>query len=191
VLLIDADATRAQAVKRGLEEQGILVVALTTEIVGLTARVRDSGADIIVCGLEDPSRDALDSMRTLHREEPRPVILFAEQSTPKQIEAALEAGVTAYVVEEMAPERMRPVIEVAIRQFRAYQALRDQVAKAQIHLEERKLIERAKGLIMQAHGLTEEEAHRFLRRAAMDRGQRLVDAAEQILAQRLPIKPMK
>jgi response regulator NasT len=190
VLLVDADGRRAEAVREGLEAQGFQVVALVAEVVGLTARVRESGADIIVCGIDDPSRDALDSMRALARDEPRPVVLFAERGAPEQIEAAIEAGVAAYVAEGLDPARVRPVIEVAIRQFRAYQALRGQLARAQAQLEERKVIERAKGLLMQARGLDEEQAHQALRRAAMDRGQKLVEAAERILAQKINRKPV-
>jgi len=151
----------------------------------LTTRVRESGADVIVCGIDDPSRDALDSMRALARDEPRPVVLFAERSAPEQIKAAIEAGVAAYVAEGLDPARVRPVIEVAIQQFRAYQALRGVLARTQAELEERKVIERAKGLLMQARGLDEDQAHQALRRTAMDHGQRLMDAAKHILAQKM------
>jgi response regulator NasT len=153
--------------------------------------VRQSGADVIVCGIDDPSRDALDSMRALQQHEPRPIVLFTENAAPEQIEAAIEAGVAAYVAEGLAPERVRPVIEVAIRQFRAYQALRQQLAQAQVQLEERKVIERAKGLLMQARGFSEGQAHQALRRMAMVGGKRLLDAAEHLLAQKERNKPAK
>jgi response regulator NasT len=158
------------------------MVALASDIVGLTDRVRQSGADVIVCGIDDPSRDALDSMRALQQDEPRPVVLFTENAAPEQIEAATEAGVSAYITEGLAPEKVRPVIEVAIRQFRAYQALREQLAQARLQLEERKVIERAKGLLMQARDFSEEQAHEALRRMAMDAGQRLLEAAKHLLA---------
>jgi response regulator NasT len=189
VLIVDADATRGQAVRLGLEAQGLQVVEVASSIVGLTERVRQSGAEVIVCGIDDPSRDALDSMRALQQNEPRPVVLFTENAAPEQIEAAIDAGVAAYVAEGLAPQRVRPVIEVAIRQFRAYHALREQLAEARLHLEERKVIERAKGLLMQARGYSEDQAHRVLRRMAMDAGQRLSDMAEQLLAQRAINKP--
>jgi response regulator NasT len=182
VLLVDADAARGQAVRLDLEAQGLQVVELAADIVGLTERVRQSRADVIVCGIDDPSRDALDSMRALQQHEPRPIVLFTENAAPEQIEAAIDAGVAAYVAEGLAPEKVRPVIEVAIRQFRAYQALREQLAQARLQLEERKVIERAKGLLMQARGFSEEQAHQTLRRMAMDAGQRLLEAAEQVLA---------
>jgi response regulator NasT len=185
VLLVDADSHRAETVRKELEAQGFQVVALIAGVVGLTTKVRESAADVIVCGLDDPSRDALDSMRALARDEPRPVVLFAERNAPGQIEAAIDAGVAAYVAEGLDPARVRPVIEVAIRQFRAYQALRDALARTQAELEERKVIERAKGVLMQARGLDEDQAHQALRRSAMDHGQKLVEAARRILAQRI------
>ncbi len=181
VLLIDGEPDRAAAVKAGLEAAGFTVVATAPEAVDLTRLVRDSAADIIVCDLDDPGRDALESMRALNRDEPRPVVVFAERGDPAQIEAAIEAGVAAYVVEGLAPARVRPVLEVAIRRFRAHQALRAQLEQAQATLAERTIIERAKGMLMQRRRLSEEEAYRLLRRWAMDRSRRLVDVAHDFL----------
>lgn len=178
---MDADAERAEAVRAGLEAAGCAVVAVAPDAADLTRRVREAGAEVIVCDLDDPSRDALESMRTLHRDEPRPVVVFAARGEPGQIEAALEAGVAAYVVEGLAPARVRPVLEVAIRRFRAHQHLRAQLEEARATLAERAVIERAKGALMQRRRLTEDEAHRQLRRLAMDRGQRLADAAREVL----------
>lgn len=182
VLLVDADEPRARAVQAALEAEGYQVVGIAAQAMGLTERVRASAADVIVCGIDDPSRDALDSMRALHRDEPRPVVLFAERGEPAQIAAAIEAGVASYVVEGLSPSRVRPVIEVAIHQFRSHQALREALARSQADLAERKLIERAKGLLMQAHRLDEATAHRRLQRQAMDAGLKLVEVAQQLLA---------
>jgi len=181
VLLVDAEPDRADAVRAGLEAAGCTVVAVTPVLGDLTAQVRAAAADVIVCALDDPSRDALESMRALHRDEPRPVVVFAASGEPDQIEAALAAGVAAYVVEGLAPARVRPVIEVAIRRFRAHQALLAELAAAQAKLADRTLIERAKGMLMQRRRLSEAEAHRTLRRTAMDRGVKLVDAARALL----------
>jgi response regulator NasT len=181
VLLVDTDAERACQVRSGLEGAGFQVVAVASETADLTRLVRESGADVIVCDLDDPSRDALESMRALHRDEPRPVVVFAERGAPDQIEAALEAGVAAYVVEGLAPARVRPVLEVAIRRFRAHQALRAELDAARATLAERTLIERAKGVLMQRRRLPEAEAYRLMRRWAMDRGQRMVQIAQALL----------
>jgi response regulator NasT len=181
VLLVDAEAERAAAVAAGLEAAGCTVVAISPDVAELTQRVREAGADVIVCDLDDPSRDALESMRALHRDEPRPVVVFAARGEPDQIEAALDAGVAAYVVEGLSPARVRPVLEVAIRRFRAHQALRAQLEQAQATLAERVVIERAKGVLMQRRKLSEEEAYRLLRRWAMDGGRRLADVAREFL----------
>jgi two-component system, response regulator / RNA-binding antiterminator len=181
---VDSDGDRATAVQAGLVAAGCTVVGIASGTADLTRAVRESGAEVIVCGLDDPSRDELEGMRALHRDEPRPVVLFAEKAEPAQIEAALEAGVAAYVVEGMAPSRVRPVIEVAIRRFRAHQALREELAEARQGLEERRLVDRAKVALMQRHRLTEPEAYRRLRRMAMDTGQKLGAVAATILTQK-------
>ncbi|WP_235907680.1 ANTAR domain-containing response regulator [Siccirubricoccus phaeus] len=181
VLLVDSDRERAAAVEQGLVTAGCTVVAVAAGIDDLVQRVRDTGAEVIVCGLDDPSRDELEGMRALHRDEPRPVVLFAEKAEPEQIEAALEAGVAAYVVEGMAPARVRPVMEVAIRRFRAHQKLQQELAAARSDLEERKLVDRAKALLMRRDRLSEPEAYRRLRRMAMDRGKRLAAIAASLL----------
>lgn len=181
VLLVDGDAERASRVSAGLVAAGCEVVALAPDAGDLTRRVRESGAEVIVCDLDDPGRDALESMRALHRDEPRPVVLFANRGEPEQIEAALEAGVAAYVVEGLAPARVRPVIEVAIRRFRAHQALREELETTRATLAARKVIDSAKARLMEKRRLTEDEAYRRLRRMAMNEGLRLVDAARAIL----------
>jgi response regulator NasT len=157
------------------------VVAVAAEAADLTGMVRQAAADVIVCDIDDPGRDALESMRALHRDEPRPVVVFAARGEPDQIEGALEAGVAAYVVEGLAPNRVRPVIEVAIRRFRAHQLLRARLEQAQATLADRVIIERAKGVLMQRRSLSEEEAFRLMRRWAMDRGRRLVQVAADFL----------
>ena len=166
----------------GLAAAGCTVVAIETGTADLVRRVRDSGAEVIVCGLDDPSRDEIEGMRALHRDEPRPVVLFAERAEATQIEAAIAAGVAAYVVEGLAPARVRPVMDVAIANFRAHQALRAEAAAARQGLEERKLVDRAKAVLMARHRLSEPEAYRRLRRMAMDRGQKLAVVAAGILA---------
>jgi response regulator NasT len=186
VLLVDGEPDRAAAVKAGLESAGCAVVAVAPDAGGLSRLVRESKADVIVCDLDDPGRDALESMRALHRDEPRPVVVFAARGEPDQIEVAIEAGVAAYVVEGLSPGRVRPVIEVAIRRFRAHQALRARLEQAQATLADRVVIERAKGVLMQRRRLNEEEAYRLLRRWAMDRGERLVQVAQRFLRESRP-----
>jgi response regulator NasT len=182
VLLVDGTAERASLVAAGLAEAGFDVVAIASDARDLTRRVRESGAEVIVCDLDDPGRDALESMRALNRDEPRPVVLFANRGEPEQIEAALEAGVAAYVVDGLTPNRVRPVIEVAIRRFRAHRAMREELETTRATLAARKLIDAAKARLMETRRLTEQEAYRHLRRMAMDRGIRLAEAAKAVLS---------
>ena len=182
VLLVDGGAERAALVASGLAEAGYEVVAIVSDARDLTLRVRDSQAEVIVCDLDDPGRDALESMRALNRDEPRPVVLFANRGEPDQIETALEAGVAAYVVEGLTPSRVRPVIEVAIRRFRAHQALREELETTRATLAARQAIDAAKARLMTRQGLSEPDAYRRLRRIAMERGLRLAEAAKSILS---------
>ena len=184
MLLVDGDAGRAAAVRAGLEAAGCTVVDVASDAADLTARVRASRADVIVCDLDDPSRDALEAMRALTRDEPRPVVLFAERAAPEQIAAALEAGVAAYVVEGLSPARVRPVLDVAILRFRAHEALRAELAEARATLGERDAIARAKRRLMQDEALSEPEAHRRLQRLAMERRLKLGEVASALLARR-------
>ena len=121
-------------------------------------------------------------MRALNRDEPRPVVMFVDRSDPASITAAMEAGVAAYVIEGLQPGRVRAVIDVAVARFQAHQALRAELDEARSALTERKLVERAKGVLMQTRKMSEDEAYRTLRRLAMDQGKRLADVAESVIA---------
>ena len=182
VLLVDANAERAAAVSAGLAADGCTVVAVVPDHAELVRQIRAAAADVIVCDLDSPSRDAIESMRVLHREEPRPVVMFVERSDPASIAAAVAAGVAAYVIEGLAPSRVRAVIDVAVARFRSFEALRAELRDAQSALIDRKAIERAKGILMRTRRLSEEDAYRTLRRLAMDQGKRLAEVAESVIS---------
>jgi response regulator NasT len=182
VLLVDDNEERAAAVTAGLEADGCRVVGRVADHADIVAQVRAAGAEVIVCDIDHESRDAIESMRALHRDEPRPVVMFVDRADPGSIQAAMEAGVAAYVIEGLQPSRVRAVIDVAVARFAAHQALRAELAEARATLSERKLVERAKGLLMQTRRMSEDEAYRTLRRLAMDQGKRLADVAESVIA---------
>jgi response regulator NasT len=182
VLLVDDNAERAATVRAGLEADGCQVVDIARDPTDLVSRVRKAAADVIVCDIDNPSRDAIESMRALQRDEPRPVVMFVDQSDPDSIGAAMEAGIAAYVIEGLSPNRVRSVVDVAIARFRAHQALRSELAEARGALEERKVVERAKGILMRTRGLDEEAAYRALRTLAMEQGRRLIDIANGVIA---------
>ena len=182
VLLVDGDAARAEAVANGLIADGCEIVGLVPNHADIVAVVRSTGADVIVCDLDHASRDAIDSMQALNQDEPRPVVMFVDRTEPGATEAALKAGVAAYVVEGLAPSRVKSVIDVAVARFRAHQELRSQLEEARSALSDRKRIERAKGLLRQTRKMSEDEAYRTLRRLAMDQGKKLSETAANVMA---------
>lgn len=182
VLLVDDNLERAAAVTAGLEADGCVVVGRIPDHADIVAQVRAAGAEVIVCDLDNSSRDAIESMRALHRDEPRPVVMFVDRAEPASIAAAMDAGVAAYVIEGLQPSRVRAVIDVAVARFAAHQALRAELAEVRTALSDRKVVERAKGLLMQTRRMSEDEAYRALRRLAMDQGKRLAEVAESVIA---------
>ena len=181
VLLVDNDAERAAAVRDGLLVEGCAVVEIVSHPVDLVHHVRRARADVIVCDIDSPSRDALESMHALNRDEPRPVVMFVDRSDADSIARAMQAGVAAYVIEGLVPRRVKAVVDVAVARFQAHQSLRTELEEMRTALEGRKLIDRAKAALMRSRQLSEPEAYRALQRAAMNRGQKLTDAAAAIL----------
>ena len=182
VLVVDNNTARADAVRIGLEAQACSVVVVAPNHRDLVRQVRDAAADVIVFDLDDPSRDAIESMRVLHRDEPRPVVMFVDRSDPASIRDAMSAGVAAYVIEGLAPGRVKAVIDVAVARFTAHQALRSELQEAKSALNDRKVVERAKGILMETKRMTEDEAYRTLRRLAMDQGKRLAEVAANVIS---------
>ena len=181
ILLIDEDVARAGLVRAGLEADGCVVIDVAPDATDLVRRVRAAAADVIVCDFDAASRDAIESMRALNRDEPRPVVMFVDRSDPDSIAAAMSAGVSAYVIEGLAVGRVKAVVDVAIARFAAHQALKAELREARSALSDRKLIERAKGLLMQSRRMSEEEAFRTLRNLAMSQGKRLTEIAESVI----------
>jgi response regulator NasT len=181
VLLIDADSGRAALLKQALRDGGYEVVAHIGQCTSLLAEVARHDPDMIIIDTDSPDRDTLESMRTLHHMQPRPVVMFSADDERAVVERAIRAGVSAYIVDGLNGRQVKPAIEVAIARFREYQALRDELAKTRSSLEERKVIERAKGLLMARRNIDEEAAYQALRKLAMDRGQKLADVARSVI----------
>ena len=182
VLLVDQEPDRASTLERVLRDAGYDLlgkVAPDTELVG---QVRRLGPDVTIVDMALPDRDPLEYIATLTRDQPKPIVMFVDQSDETMIGRAVKAGVSAYVVDGVDPQRVKPIVDVAIAQFREFQALRDELAQTKSNLAGRKLIDRAKGLLMAERDLSEEDAYRALRKLAMDRGMRLSDVAEEVLA---------
>jgi response regulator NasT len=181
-MIVDENAERAALIEAGLVEGGCEVVARLIGRADLQARINEIQPDVIVIDMECPDRDTLEDMSRITRHQPRPTVMFVDRSDSESIRAAVHAGVSAYVVGGLSPERVRPILEVAIARFSEFQALRQELDSAKSSLEERKVIERAKGLLMKSRGLDEEQAFRLLRKMAMDRKTRLAIVARELVA---------
>ena len=180
VLLIDDGAHRVSLIRDELTRQGHVVVGVLDAAMAIDECVRTLTPDVVIVDAESPSRDTLEHLATVSVKHPRPVVVFAEDDSAEPMQMALAAGVSAYVIAGLRPERLAPVLQVAIARFAQDRALREQLGEAQAKLSDRKIIERAKGVLMRQSGLTEDEAYSQLRRLAMDRGQRLVEVAQRV-----------
>jgi response regulator NasT len=182
VLLVDEDAGRAALLKLALRESGYTVSLHVGTTANLPARVREIDPDVIIIDRESPDRDTLEHVCIVTRDQPRPVVLFTQDGDRTTIQAAVRAGVSAYVVGGMSAERVRPILDVAMARFDEFQAMRQELDKAKLSLAERKQIERAKGIVMKSKGVSEDEAYVLLRKLAMERNQRLAQVAENVIA---------
>jgi response regulator NasT len=182
VLLIDDNPARAAIIEDGLRGAGYRLLARLQGTQDLPAQARELAPGVVVISADRLSRDAIEDMRRSTEEQQRPIALFVDQSDPETIAAALEAGVSAYVVKGLATDRVRPVVEVALAHFNRYRALREELEQARVTLLERKAVDRAKGLLMEQRGLGEEAAYTLLRKLAMDRSKRIGEVAQDIVA---------
>jgi response regulator NasT len=181
VMLVDDSQKDVSLLKEGLKDAGYDVVEVSTSATALLERVAALSPDVIIIDSDSPTRDTLEQLSFVNEKQPRPIVLFTEDRDNKTIQAALQAGVSAYVVAGMQPERLQPILDVAVARFAQNRALRDELRSTQERLAERKIIERAKGILMKQKGVTEEEAYRVMRRLAMDRNRKLLDVAQQII----------
>ena len=180
VLLVDSDPARAALVAEGLA--GVEPLEVRHASVFSEAEAAAFGPNVIVVASDSPDRETIESLREATAANPRPVVMFVDKSAPGLAEAAVEAGVAAYVVDGLAAKRVRPVLDVAMTRFSLMQRLRTDLAKAQADLADRKVIEKAKGLLMKERGLDEEAAYRLLRKLAMDTGRPLGAVAADLVA---------
>jgi len=181
VIVVDDERERAESLKLALEAIGFTVVALLPTGAELHRKVGELEADVIIVDIDSPDRDTLEDMRRVSLEQHRPVVMFAQDGKPETIRAAVEAGVAAYVVDGLRPERVRPVVDVAIARFAQFNELRGELDKARSNLAQRILIEKAKGILMKRRKVDEEAAYALMRRMAMDQKLRLIDIANKII----------
>jgi response regulator NasT len=178
---LEAQARRNTALRIGLLESGYDIVASLPADIFLPERIAQIQPDMIIIDSESDARDVLEHIVIATRDEPRPIVLFTDDQTPSSMNAAIEAGVSAYIVAGLQAERVKPVLDVALARFRREQRLQGELSDTRRQLADRKLIERAKGVLMAKNRLTEEQAYQKLRSMAMNRKLRLAEVAQRVL----------
>jgi response regulator NasT len=181
IAVIDESPARAAVIEEGLRETGLTDVTLFTDRHGLVSRIEALAPDVILIDLSNPRREELEELFAVSRAISRPVAMFVDQSVAAAMEAAIDAGVSAYVVDGMKKERIKPVLELAIRRFNAFARLRSELDEARSALAERDAVDKAKRLLMKKRGLDEAAAYAALRKAAMDSGRKIAEVADALL----------
>jgi len=182
VMIVDEIVERAEVLQQALERSGYEVIAYVPSTFDLHRQVGALKPDIVIIDTDSPDRDTLENLCVLSRDDPRPIVMFTHDGDGEKIRAATLAGVSAYVVDGMAAERIGPIIDAAVARFEQYHALRHEFTEIEEKLADRKIIERAKGILMKSRNLSEEDAYRALRKRAMENNARLVDVARQLIA---------
>ena len=181
VLVVDESPERTELLREGLLLAGHEVTATLSSPLALLKTIEQLEPDVIVIDMDSPSRDVLEHLVFVSQHTPRPVVMFAQDDAPETIRAATRAGVSAYVVDGLDRNRIKAIVEAAVARFEDYQALRTQLAEANLKLSERRLVEKAKGLLMKSRGLDEETAYAALRKMAMDRKLKLAEVAQKVV----------
>lgn len=181
VLLIDEDPDRAQLVEEGLVENAVVHVVSQSYGRALLEIISNIAPDVIIMDCNSPDRDTIESLRMVAASNPKPIVMFVEEDANDQMQDAIEAGVSAYVIDGLTPKRVKPLIDTAIARFRHIDSLRSELKKTKDDLAARKVIERAKGLLMKHHGMSEDEAFASMRTMSQQQGKPLKDVAENVI----------
>lgn len=181
VMLVDNHLERTAPLGQYLMDAGYEVIAQLTDTANLDEAVRRLQPELVIIDIDSPSRDTLEHLIVMNRSMPRPIVMFTHDGNAEKIRAATKAGVSAYVVGEVSSEKLKPVMEAAIARFEEFKALRDELESANTKLSERKVIEKAKGILMKQRGLSEEDAYTLLRTLAMQQKIRLAVLAGQVV----------
>lgn len=181
ILVIDENAIRASIIEEGLREAGHMQVTVIHEVHGVARMIESLKPDVIIIDLENPNRDMMEHLFQLTRTVSRPIAMFVDRSDTASIEAAVEAGVSAYIVDGLKKERVKSILDMAVSRFNAFSRLQRELAEARSALEERKVVERAKGILMKMRGLSEEEAFALLRQSAMNEKKKMAEIAQSIV----------
>lgn len=181
VLIVDQNLLRASILEEGLREAGYRDLIVVRDMQNLLRRIVDEEPDVILIDLENPNRDVLEQMFQVSRVVRKPVAMFVDRSDRSAIEAAIDAGVGAYVVGGLSKERVQSIIDMTISRFRAFDRLRTELDDTRRQLADRKVIDRAKGILMKQRGVSEDQAYELLRRTAMDANLKMAQVAQSVI----------
>ena len=181
ILVIDDNAIRASIIEAGLREAGHSSVRVITDIEDVARRIGEIAPDVVIIDLENPNRDVLEHFFALSRTIKRPIAMFVDKSDPAEIEAAVDAGVSAYVVDGLRKDRIKPILDMAIVRFRAFSRLQGELEAARSELQGRKVIDKAKGILMSSRGISEDAAYALLRSTAMNQNRKIAEIAQALV----------
>ncbi|MCB2077738.1 MAG: ANTAR domain-containing protein [Novosphingobium sp.] len=181
IAIVDESALRASVIEEGLAELDGCEIFVVSDRRGLVARIGEIAPDIVFMDLGNPSRDVLEEYFAVSRAVARPIAMFVDESDDESIAASVEAGVSAYVVDGLASNRIKPLLDLAVRRFNAFARLQSDLAEARGRLAERETIDKAKRILMDSRGMPEPKAYAELRKAAMNQGKRIAEIAEAIV----------
>jgi response regulator NasT len=182
ILLVDQNADRAAILEEGLRDAGCRDITIVREMHSLMRRILEVDPDVIFIDLENPNRDVLEQMFQVSRSVRRPIAMFVDEADTEAIHAAMQSGVGAYVVDGLRKERVKTILDTAVGHFNTFNKLREELERANQALEDRKLIERAKGILMKERGINESDAYGLLRTAAMNENRRIIDVARGVVS---------
>lgn len=182
VMLVDDHPQRAAMVEQALNVCGFHIVAMLTSASGLLFQIQELKPHVVMIDIESPDRDILESLSLINQHNPTPVVMFSNEEDPAFIRQAINVGVSAYLMEDINPDKVKPVIDVALAQFEMFQALRQQLSSTQQALDDKNTLDKAKRLLMKHQKIAEPEAHKNMRNLAMNNNQTLVDVAINVIA---------
>lgn len=181
IVIVDDSGLRATVLEEGLREAGYDDLHVVPPHGAFVARIERMAPDVVLMDLGNPSRDTLEEMLVVSRALARPIAMFVDQSDDQMIGAAIDAGVSAYVVDGLRKDRVKSILELAIRRFNAFAKMQSDLEEARSALADRKTIDRAKALLMKSRTLTEPDAYALLRTTAMNQGKKIVEVAEALI----------
>ncbi len=182
ILVIDENPIRRAIIEAGLKEAGFTAVTMLANTTRLVDHIYNLDPDVVLIDLENPSRDVLEQMFQVSRTVRRPIAMFVDRSDKSEIEAAIDAGVSAYIVDGLKKERVKPILDMTVSRFHAFNRLRAELDEVKSALKDRKIIEKAKGILMKSRGVDEDKAYDLLRKTAMSQGKRIADVAQALVS---------